>query len=297
VSIAWFAGNRERAPAKINLSLSVLGRRADGYHDLDSLIVFADCADELTLIEGPGAMTVSGPFAEALSSAGGDTLTARARAFWHNQIGILPDFAMHLDKNLPIAAGIGGGSADAAALLRLLERLTGCGLAPAHYPAMVDQIGADVPACLVGRPLRLRARGEIIQPLQAWPEFDAVLVNPGLKLPTKEVFAHWSSQPRPEHPRQFSTSIRGEALAYLKASGNDLLSPALKVCPPLGLVLSALEGEEGARHAGLSGSGATCFALFDSPSEARDAAVRLSAKQPHWWIRPVVLQGIGHVVD
>lgn len=267
---------REFAPAKVNLCLHVTGRRADGYHLLDSLVVFADVGD--TLGAAPAAeleLEVDGPFAHAVGSAEDNLVTAAARLMGGG-------VRLGLTKRLPVAAGIGGGSADAAACLRALTRLG----RPMPSPEAVLALGADVPVCMAGRPARLRGTGEIVEPLGAWPELNAVLVNPGVPLATPAVFA---ALERRENP-PLDWPPRGDVLVWLADQRNDLEPAARALEPRIGDVLDALRGA-GAQLARMSGSGATCFGVFPTPEAAARAAEAL--RRPGWWVAPARLHGTG----
>jgi 4-diphosphocytidyl-2-C-methyl-D-erythritol kinase len=265
-----------RARAKVNLALHVVGRRADGYHLLDSLVVFADLGDEITLRPDPGlALTIGGPMAAGLD-AGPENLVLRAAALMGGGA------AIHLDKRLPVASGIGGGSADAAATLRGMAQLTGRALPAA---AEVLGLGADVPVCLQGHAARMEGIGEIVTPLDL-PEVAAVLVNPGFGVSTPEVFR---ALERRDHPGMGAIPRWSEAaglIDWLRGTRNDLEAAALRVAPGIGAVLAAL-AESGALLARMSGSGATCFGLYPSLAEAEAAAARLA--RPGWWVAPTRL--------
>lgn len=271
--------DREAAPAKINLCLHVTGRRADGYHLLDSLVVFADVADLVFASPAHGlSLVVTGPEGAGLQ-AESDNLVLRAARL----MGV-EDAALVLDKHLPVASGIGGGSADAAAALRALARLTGLSL-----PAMdkVLQLGADVPVCLMGRPARMTGIGEAVDPLPALPPVACVLVNPRLPVPTPQVFAALISRdnpPLPDLPRAALTSAKA-LCGWLGAfSRNDLVPAARTVAPILADVQAALEGTAGCLLARMSGSGGTHFGLYANSEVATAAANDLRARHPFWWI-------------
>jgi 4-diphosphocytidyl-2-C-methyl-D-erythritol kinase len=264
----------EFAPAKLNLSLAVTAKRADGYHLLESLVAFADIGDRLTAQAAPAfSLAIDGPFASGLD-AGADNLVARAASLFAERLGRRPDVALRLTKNLPVASGIGGGSADAAATLRALSRLWGAPI-PAELPA---KLGADVPVCVAGVPAWMSGIGEIVEPAGGLPGWGVVLVNPGVALATPAVFKAQSGA--------FSAGGKfAPSLAKIAAAGNDLEAPAIALVPAIADVLAALRGLPGVRLARMSGSGATCFALFDGPDEAAQAAKALKAKAPSaWWV-------------
>ncbi|MFL6844679.1 MAG: 4-(cytidine 5'-diphospho)-2-C-methyl-D-erythritol kinase [Allosphingosinicella sp.] len=248
----------EIAYAKINLALRVRGRAADGFHDIETLFAFCEDGDRLRVEEGEGlSLAVAGPFADRLGPAE-DNLVLRAARLLGGDRGA----ALTLDKRLPVASGIGGGSADAAAALRLLNRWWGLGLGEAEMLALARRLGADVPACLLSQTVRGTGRGDIIEPAEGEPAGTPVLlVNPGVPLATAEVFAGW----------------RGIA-----TDGNDLEPPALALAPEIGEVLAALRAQPGARLVRMSGSGATCFGLFESEA-ARDSAASAIGRREGWW--------------
>ncbi|MCF3973052.1 4-(cytidine 5'-diphospho)-2-C-methyl-D-erythritol kinase [Paracoccus salsus] len=257
----------EPAPAKLNLALHVTGRRADGYHLLDSLVAFAGVGDRLHLSPGPLSLRITGPFAAGLEAGEGNLCLRAARLAG-------ADAAITLDKRLPVASGIGGGSADAAAVLRGLARM---GHALPAAPAM---LGADVPVCLLSAPARMQGTGEIVTKLPALPPVPLVLVNPGIGLSTPQVFealARRDNAPLPAIPR-FADSER--LILWLRDTRNDLQDPACRLAPAIGQVLDALAAT-GALFARMSGSGATCFGFFDSADRAARAASCL--RQYGWW--------------
>jgi 4-diphosphocytidyl-2-C-methyl-D-erythritol kinase len=283
----------ENAPAKINLTLRVLGRRPDGYHDLESLVVFADFGDRLSFVRG-GDLTLSvrGPNAPQ-AGEGADNLVLRAATALAALEPAVRLGAFDLDKTLPVAAGIGGGSADAAAALRLLARANG--LAPEH-PALfaaARSTGADVPVCLDPRPRIMRGIGEVLSPPLTLPALPAVLANPGVALATKAVFARWTAAAAPPVGLDLATLAklkdRDDLLHLLGTQANVLEAPAIAQAPVIADVLAVLRTLAGCRLARMSGSGATCFALFVSAAAAQEAAKILSAKYPHWWVQACLL--------
>jgi 4-diphosphocytidyl-2-C-methyl-D-erythritol kinase len=274
----------EKAPAKINLTLRVLGRRADGYHELESLVAFADLADTLTLQPGgTAALDVSGPFAVA-SGPVADNLVLKALAALRQRIDGLQAGRFLLEKRLPVAAGIGGGSADAAAALRLLARLNGIAPGDPRLSAAALAVGADVPVCLEARSRIMRGLGERLSAPLELPSLPAVLVNPGVPLATRAVFAKFAGAPGGmeglgDVPRGFDALIE-----CLGRHSNDLTDAAIACVPLIADVLDALRALPGMRLARMSGSGPTCFALFGSREEATAAAQRLKAARQDWWI-------------
>lgn len=274
------------APAKVNLALHVTRRREDGYHDLESLVVFADVADELAASPAAAdSLTVGGPFAKALGM-GETNLVSRAvaafRARWPDAVA--SGLALHLTKNLPVAAGIGGGSADAAAALRLMTSLSVRPIPIAELADMAAGLGADVPACLVSMPLVARGVGEVLAPLPEFPALHIVLVNPMIPLATADVFrrlrAH-DNYPLPELP---SPLTRPAQLGlWLAETRNDLQPPAVKLVPVIGEIVAQLAETQGCILARMSGSGATVFGLFGSSGQAHQAAqVMRAANADHW---------------
>ncbi len=271
----------EVAPAKINLCLHVTGRRADGYHLLDSLVVFASVGDHLTAVPGAGlTLRVTGPEAGDLQLQDDNLVLRAARAMGASDVDLT------LDKRLPVASGIGGGSADAAATLRLLARLTGGALPPADQ---VLRLGADVPVCLAGRPARMEGIGERLTPLPPLPPKWCVLVNPRLPVPTPQVFAALTRRDHPPLPDLPATVLASaDAFAGWLAvhTRNDLVAPARQVASVLADVQAALEGTHGCLLARMSGSGGTHFGLYDSNALAQAACVQIRAAYPGWWVEP-----------
>ncbi|MBU8541006.1 4-(cytidine 5'-diphospho)-2-C-methyl-D-erythritol kinase [Roseomonas tokyonensis] len=261
------------APAKVNLFLRVTGRRADGYHLLDSLAVFASIGDRVSAAPAAALrLTLGGPEAAALTAEPDNLVLRAARA-----LGAGRGAALHLDKHLPVASGIGGGSADAAAALRVLAGLWGVS---ADLPALAAGLGADVPVCLAGRPARMQGVGEVLSPVPPLPPCGLLLANPRLPLATPAVFrARQGGFSAPaELPAAWADAA---ALAeWLGPLGNDLQEAAITLCPPVAEVLAAIEAQPGCLLARMSGSGATCFGLFATPAQAEAAAAALPAE---WW--------------
>lgn len=285
----------ERAPAKVNLTLCVIGRRADGYHELDSLVAFTGTGDWLRLIPGAGlSLVVDGPTAPQ-AGGGEDNLVLRAtRALQARHHG-LKTGAFQLTKLLPVAAGIGGGSSDAAAALRLLARVNG--IAPDN-PILQDvarATGSDVPVCLHPRARRMSGAGERIGPTLDLPPLFAVLINPRVAVSTADIFKTLAL-PKGEtisgvtHPPVRAGLSREELASLLADTGNDLEAPALRHAPVIAEVLSLLRAAAGCRLARMSGSGATVFGLFDGREDASRAARMMHSHRPEWWIKPVVLR-------
>lgn len=275
---------RRAAPAKINLYLNVTGRRADGYHLLDSLVAFAVVHD-IVVAEKAAALTlaVTGPFAGALS-AEPDNLVLRAARALADAAGVQPGAALRLVKRLPVASGIGGGSADAAAALLAASELWGLAREPQALARIGLTLGADVPVCLAGKAAQVGGIGEKIDPAPALPRAPLVLVNPRVPLSTPSVFKARSgpfSQPAPLTDAPRDARDLAEALA---ARRNDLTPAALGLVPEIADVLAALEVQRGCLLARMSGSGATCFALFARADEAGGAAAAIRAAKPGWWV-------------
>jgi 4-diphosphocytidyl-2-C-methyl-D-erythritol kinase len=273
----------EKAPAKINLTLRVLGRRADGYHELESLVAFADVADTLTLQMGSEIrLDITGPFAKKTASAA-DNLVLKALAALRQRITGLKAGRFLLEKNIPVAAGIGGGSADAAAALRLVARANKVALDDPRLATSALAVGADVPVCLDLAPRIMRGVGELLSEPLDLPALPALLVNPGEPVVTRDVFNKFvgtqNQSGLAEVPRQQEPLIE-----YLKQHDNDL-TPAAALCAPvITEVIAELRGLPGVRLARMSGSGATCFALFGSRDEAAAAAQRLKREREGWWV-------------
>lgn len=281
---------RDFAPAKVNLTLHVRGRRADGWHALESLVAFADVGDDLLLMpDAPLALEVAGPTA-AQSGPADDNLILKAARALAAQVPGLRTGRFSLTKRLPVAAGIGGGSSDAAATLRLLARLNALSLDDPRLMAVARAIGADVPVCLDPQARMMSGVGEALSVPVNLPGLPAVLVNPGVGVATPEVFRSLGLKA--------GESLRSDAhppcsdvtdwAALLAACHNDLTAAACRVAPVIGDVLAAME-TTGCRLARMSGSGATCFGLYATTTAATAAAAALSTAHPRWWVRAVTL--------
>ena len=270
------------ARAKINLALHVTGQRADGYHLLDSLVAFADVGDVMTFAPSDRlSLTISGDHGAGLPN-GPENLILRAARALHPTLGA----AISLEKNLPIASGIGGGSADAAATLRGLCELWNL---PRPDPQTLLSLGADLPVCIEGKPARMQGIGDIVTPLTL-PEAWVVLVNPGTAVSTAQVFQTLETKTNLSMPRNIPPFANVHALAdFLRGQRNDLEYPALLQCPEIASVLFNLENRNGCLLARMSGSGATCFGLFDSEDNAYWAARMIRQSQKHWWTRAALL--------
>jgi len=283
-------GTALAAPAKVNLYLHVLGRRSDGYHLIDSLVAFAGLADRVRL--APAAefgLALSGPFAKGLDAGEGNLALKAARALAAAAGLAARPMAIELEKNIPPAAGLGGGSADAAAVLKGLSRAWGVHDAVATH--LAPRLGADVPVCLAGRPTFMAGMGEDLGPEVALPAAGLLLANPRLSLDTAKVFAafdaeHGEGAAQDGCPRPVLDPAPGDARALaeaLAASANELTEAALELAPVVGQVRAAVAGLPGCRLARMSGSGATCFGLFDDAGAAVTAAEALAAARPGWW--------------
>jgi 4-diphosphocytidyl-2-C-methyl-D-erythritol kinase len=294
------AARAERAPAKINLTLRVVGPRADGYHDIESLVAFAGVGDTLTFTPGRAlALTVNGPMAAASGTIADNLVLKAARALAERVEGLkLGRFV--LTKRLPVAAGLGGGSADAAAALRLLARANHIALDDSRLMEAARSTGADVPVCLSPRPRMMRGIGEILSEPAALTKLPAVLVNPRVSVPTKDVFAALRDHCKAGSADERS-EIRGaeiysrsrwkliDLIDALTQERNDLEAPAIAIAPVIAQVLADLRSLKGCRLARMSGSGATCFGLFGTAPAAAAGARTLRGKHPDWWIRAAKL--------
>lgn len=271
------------APAKINLNLHVIGQRADGFHALQSLVAFADAGDVLTVAADDAlSLGIEGPFAQGLAGEA-DNLVLRAAKALAAAIGRQPGARFVLTKNLPVASGIGGGSADAAAALRALAALWR--IAPdGRLEELAASLGSDVPVCVESAAAWMEGRGERVTHLADLPTTHIVLVNPGVGVATAAVFRGLASKnnpPAPPLPARFATL--DALLGWLALTRNDLETPARAMAPIIGTVLEALSAQ-GARLARMSGSGATCFAIFASGEAAQTAAAAIARAEPGWWV-------------
>jgi len=283
------------APAKVNLFLHVVGRRADGYHELESLFVFTRVGDRLRAEAAPDiALSITGPFGATLPS-GPDNIVLRAAMRLGEVAGCRKGVRFALDKRLPAASGIGGGSSDAAAALRLLDRLWGLHLPPRDLASIALGLGADVPACLDGRPVLVRGIGERIEAAPPLPDLRMVLVNPGVPLSTADVFRHRSGpfgQPGTGgiEPGRKPFADASDLASALRRCRNDLEPAAIALVPAVGVALRHLGDAPGCLLARMSGSGATCFGLFAESATARSAAGAIRAAHPGWWVAVTALR-------
>lgn len=277
------------AAAKINLDLRVISRRADGYHELDSLVVFASVGDRLTFAPADRLeLHLEGPYAESLKGEDVQSNLVLRAAELLRDYAKTPDLGARitLTKNLPVASGLGGGSSDAAAALSGLAELWAMDLPAADLAALGISLGADVPVCLFARPCYLGGVGEKISGIDRFPGIWLVLVNPHKALSTPEVFAAFEGRFSPERPTGAATGFesREDLLAALSHSRNDLEQPAIGIVPQIADCLKELRAESGCLLARMSGSGASCFGLFGTGDEAQSAANAIAARRPDWWV-------------
>jgi 4-diphosphocytidyl-2-C-methyl-D-erythritol kinase len=289
----------EDARAKVNLTLRVNGRRGDGFHDLESVVAFADCADRLTLTPGPElSLTMTGPLASACGETS-DNLVLKAAQLLGERVAGLKVGSFALEKILPVAAGIGGGSADAAAALRLLARLNDLRLDDERLREVALATGADVPVCLASRACDMTGVGETLMWLSP-PKMPCVLVNPCVPVATKDVFEALGLRHGELLVGATDVVMQGsswpeeggsleEWVEALASGSNDLEAPATKIQPVIGVVISALNATNGAWLARMSGSGATCFALYENTADAKRAADKILREHPEWWVHAGVL--------
>ena len=283
----------EEARAKVNLTLRVVGRRVDGYHDLESMVAFADCADRLSLTPGSKLnLKTTGPLAQDCGETA-DNLVFKAAELLGERVPDLKLGDFTLDKVLPVAAGIGGGSADAAAALRLLAQTNGLAIDDARLIEVAKLTGADVPVCLASRACVMTGVGETLLPLSL-PKLPCVMVNPRVPLATRDVFNALGLR-NGELLVGIADLLRATAwpedgasvedwVEVLAAGSNDLEAPATRIQPVIGEVLAALSATNGAWLVRMSGSGATCFAIFENTPEAQRAAQKIQRDHPRWWV-------------
>ncbi len=286
----------ERAPAKVNLTLRVLGRRPDGYHEIESLVVFAAVGDALAFTPGKTLdLVVRGPTAVAAGDIADNLVLKAVNALAERTEGLKVGRFV-LSKRLPVAAGLGGGSTDAAAALRLLARHNRIALDDARLMAAARATGADVPVCLDPQARLMRGIGEVLSQPLALPALPALLINPRVSVVTRDVFTALHAPPLGQHKSsavvdECAGGDRQELIDFVARQRNDLEPPAIALHPAIAHALAALRALTGCRLARMSGSGASCFGLFDSQRAAAAAARALRAAHPQWWIRPTVLGG------
>ena len=273
----------EHAPAKVNLTLHVTGQRADGYHLLETLVVFTRTGDRVSVRSAASdSLSLTGPFSGALGE-GSDNLVLRARNLLRDSFPQTPAVAITLEKNLPVASGLGGGSSDAAAALRALQRLWKLDIPPDFLAEAALALGADLPMCLAARPLLVRGIGEQLEEVNGLPSLAMVLVNPGVAVSTPAIFRALHSRQNPSLPPLPRQPGFAALVSWLETTRNDLQVPAALTVPAISEVLAALE-HSGAALSRMSGSGATCFGLYESDAHAAVAAARIAAAQPSWYV-------------
>jgi len=285
----------EAAPAKINLALHVTGRRPDGYHSLEMLVAFAEVGDELEATSAKkDSLSIAGPFAAGLGNGETNLVLRALSAFRQRWPGALPDgLALRLAKNLPIAAGLGGGSADAAAALRLFAAMADTDIGFADLLDLSRGLGADVPMCLYSRPAEVRGIGEIVLPLKHFPACHIVLVNPLVPVVTADVFRRLERRDNPGLPDVGDPLMRPAQLGlWLDETRNDLEPPAIAMVPTIGDLIDRLDGASGCILSRMSGSGATVFGLFGSSAQAHQAAHDLRETWPGYWVAAAPLIGV-----
>jgi 4-diphosphocytidyl-2-C-methyl-D-erythritol kinase len=274
------------APAKINLYLHVLGNRPDGYHDIDTLIVFASVSDQVSVAYSHLlGLRLAGPFAHDLETTNwADNLVVAAVRALAEACDISPRVTISLHKNLPVAAGLGGGSSDAAATLRALARLWGLDPLDVRLHAVAESLGADVPACLLQYPVVVGGRGEIISQAPALPAAWLVLVNPCIPLATADVFRQFSEPGSQSAPLGKAPAGLDAMVAALMARSNDLEQPAMRIVPQISEIIETISKSDGCLLARMSGSGATCFGIYAAEATAVTAAAQISNGHDSWWV-------------
>jgi 4-diphosphocytidyl-2-C-methyl-D-erythritol kinase len=283
---------RVSAPAKVNLFLHVGETRPDGFHALESLIAFTEVSDQIDISPAVGiSLSPVGPFARALPR-NDDNLALKAALALQRASGMQAGAAIRLEKNLPVASGIGGGSADAAAVLRGLDLLWGLACPQSDLLALAAELGSDVPACLLSRPCLAAGRGEILTGLPPLPRLSTVLVNPGVAISTATVFGSLNARTGVGKASPPGTLENlWDVIGYLGDAGNDLEAPACRLAPVIQEVLNAFDREPGCAMSAMSGSGSTCFAFFHEYDFARGAADRIAQDHPEWWVSLTCLAG------
>ncbi|MCC3303381.1 4-(cytidine 5'-diphospho)-2-C-methyl-D-erythritol kinase [Sneathiella sp. HT1-7] len=273
------------ARSKVNLFLHVTGKRNDGYHLLESLVVFPEWGDRITVKKGKSiTLEVTGPFSQLIGSTE-ENLAFKAAHLLKREGGSNEGARIVLEKNLPVAAGIGGGSADAAAVLKSLNVLWNIGFSNNRLGQIGLALGADVPVCLYGKPAMMSGIGEQISGLREFPKFNILLVNPGISASTGDVFSQLTISEKITSSDDFSGRTARELFIGLAAMRNDLEAPALEVAPVIDAVLSSIKEQKGCHLARMSGSGATCFGLFEEEEAAEMAARDILERHPDWWVQ------------
>ena len=273
------------APAKINLYLHIIGRRADGYHELDSLVGFTAHGDEIQVRQHEKLyLEINGPFGSSLQ-ANDDNLIVRAARALARETGYRGGADITLRKNLPVSSGVGGGSADAAATLKALNLLWETGLADEDLAALGLNLGADIPVCILSKAARMNGMGEMVSKVENLPPLGIILINPGIPISTRRVFQM--------HQGKFSPTVELQAIKdtevfyeFLARQKNDLQDLAIRMVPAIKEALDILSAETGCRLVRLSGSGATCFGLFDNEILAKASGRAISCHYPNWWVQP-----------
>ncbi|MCF8467673.1 MAG: 4-(cytidine 5'-diphospho)-2-C-methyl-D-erythritol kinase [Sneathiella sp.] len=277
------------ARPKVNLFLHVTGRRADGYHLLDSLVAFPDGGDEISVTPHRElTLKVVGPFS-GMIGASDDNLILKAARLLQKYGATVEGAEINLEKNLPVAAGIGGGSADAAVMLQLLNGLWRLDFSPAQLAEIGSEIGADVPSCLLAKPALMSGIGEKLQEIRKFPKIHILLVNSGIMVSTGDVFKRLSIGNIATSAFDLRVESAKDLVQELRECRNDLQGPALELAPEIGDVLSAIEGQEGCQLARMSGSGGTCFGLFETAAAAEAAAQYIQTGHPDWWVLPTMV--------
>jgi len=274
--------NTITAQAKINLYLHVTGKRADGYHLLDSLICFAEFGDEISVSPADDiTLEITGEFGDGLSSE--DNLIVKAANLLKNKYNIKQGANIKLEKNLPVGAGIGGGSADAAAAAKLLVELWDLSCINNELADLLLPLGADIPVCIHSKTSYVSGIGDIIEPLSGFPEIYMVLVNPLKHVSTPEIFQMgFDSYNEPVNHRSFDNI--DQLVEFLAECSNDLESNAVKLVPEISDIIDIIKRQEGCRLSRMSGSGATCFGIFDNKANAKKASNYIRDKHPNWWV-------------
>lgn len=273
-----------RAPAKINLFLHLTDRRPDGYHVIDSIFLFTDLADRLCVqADNALSLSVSGPFADRIEPGDENNLAMRAARRLQQAAETKEGARILLEKHIPVAAGVGGGSSDAAAALKACSLLWNTALTQERLAALALELGADIPPCLSAGPVRVGGIGERVAPLSQRPGWAVLLVNPGVAVPTAEIFRRFRGSGAAFRP-VLPDGVDWTDIAWLReATGNDLERHAIAAAPAIGDVLDVMAALRGCRLARMSGSGATCFGLFETPAAAERARSEIAAAHPGWW--------------
>ncbi|MBN8530549.1 MAG: 4-(cytidine 5'-diphospho)-2-C-methyl-D-erythritol kinase [Alphaproteobacteria bacterium] len=279
----------EVALAKINLCLHVTGRRPDGYHLLETMVIFADVGERLEAEAAPDEqdhLLINGSFANAIGSSRSNAALGALRLL-REMTGAEERLAVRLVKEIPVSGGLGGGTADAAAMLRLLKRRWNIEWPVKEWSKLAAMLGADVPMCSLSRPLWALGIGETLEILKPMPSLWLVLANPGVAVATPDVFAAYQSPLREPMNRPSGFTDTRELCHFLAKTANDLQNAAITLAPSIGETLRALEDAKGCLLARMSGSGATCFGIFESEEAAARAALELETHHPLWWVKTV----------